>query len=281
MFDDFPKNTQTIASVGTTYSDVLSLSEVGASMIESLLKVTALTGADTTLTIIPQYSFDKDEWVDQDSESQFTLVNASTSLPYTQKLQLGFTAQYFRYKFVVAGATPSVTFSLWTVAKSNGTIWDKLKTGFTSIVSSVVGFLNTIPYGVYNASPSTRTEGQKGPVQTDDKGGIWVYLGKKIFGENEAGRMMVSMPGTRTRITTATTASPSAAKCVLKRIVVKAALTGTVTFYDNPSAASGDILDVLPIGFPVGSHELNYSASLGVTSVTTAADNITIVTEPN
>lgn len=117
---DVPKISTTIATAGTTYSAAtdLSIGDDDINSIETTLSVSALTGADTTLKITPQYSYDKVTWFDQPSDGQFSEVNASTTLPSAESLQLSFAAIYLRYKYVVAGATPSVTFDLYAVGKS-------------------------------------------------------------------------------------------------------------------------------------------------------------------
>lgn len=51
-----------------------------------------------------------------------------------------------------------------------GTTWDRIKAGITTVTATLTGFLNVLPWGVYNATPSTRTEGQGGPLQTTTLG---------------------------------------------------------------------------------------------------------------
>lgn len=54
----------------------------------------------------------------------------------------------------------------------DGTNVDLVRAGVTSIGSSVTGFLNTLPEARYNATPTTRTEGQFGPLQADVNGAL-------------------------------------------------------------------------------------------------------------
>ena len=68
---------------------------------------------------------------------------------------------------------------LSTVAKHlgfNGTTWDRLRSGITAVGTAITGFLNTIPWGMYNVSPTTRTDGQGGPLQTDASGNLLVSV---------------------------------------------------------------------------------------------------------
>jgi hypothetical protein len=56
----------------------------------------------------------------------------------------------------------------------NGATWDRLRAGLTALTATFTGFLNTLPFGVYHAVPTTRTEGQGGPSETDAQGNLRV-----------------------------------------------------------------------------------------------------------
>ena len=58
----------------------------------------------------------------------------------------------------------------------NGSTWDRLRAGLTSVASSITGFLNVMPFAKYDTSPTTRTNGQSGPLQTDNVGNLLVSL---------------------------------------------------------------------------------------------------------
>jgi hypothetical protein len=79
-----------------------------------------------------------------------------------------------------------------------------------------------------------------------------------------------------TRITTAATTPCLAGSGSLGGVFLEAALTGTVTIYDHPSAASGTVKTILPIGTVAGFHKLPFALSLGATVVTSAADRIVV-----
>lgn len=64
----------------------------------------------------------------------------------------------------------------------NGTTWDRLKAGITAVTATLTGFLNVLPWGVYNAVPTTRTEGQGGSLQTQQDGSLWVYMKSLLQG---------------------------------------------------------------------------------------------------
>ncbi len=74
----------------------------------------------------------------------------------------------------------------------NGTTWDRLRVGTVTPTATLTGWLNTLTWAVYNATPTARTEGQGGPLQADASGNLLVSLGTKIAGEDLTNnRMMV------------------------------------------------------------------------------------------
>lgn len=79
-----------------------------------------------------------------------------------------------------------------------------------------------------------------------------------------------------TRITTATTTPCLAGSGSIGGFFVEVALTGTATVYDHPSAASGTVKTILPIGTVAGFQKFPASVSQGVTVVTSAADRIVV-----
>lgn len=54
----------------------------------------------------------------------------------------------------------------------NGSTWDRIRSGISSVVSTFVGFLNNIPYAIYRSTPSARTNGQMGPLESDSNGAL-------------------------------------------------------------------------------------------------------------
>lgn len=85
--------------------------------------------------------------------------------------------------------------------------------------------------------------------------------------------------GGSTRITTATTTVCRNTSGRLNGVYVEVALTGTATFYDNASAASGTTPWILPIGTVAGWHEFRGATMAnGVVCVTSAADRLVVNT---
>lgn len=66
----------------------------------------------------------------------------------------------------------------------NGTTWDRIRTAVTTVSSTLTGFLNTLPWSIYHATPTTRTDGQGGPLESDTSGNLKVTDATAKAGEN-------------------------------------------------------------------------------------------------
>lgn len=64
------------------------------------------------------------------------------------------------------GALPFATFN----SAFNGTTWDFIRSGKTTPSSTFTGILNNLTWAVYHATPTTRTDGQGGPLEADPSG---------------------------------------------------------------------------------------------------------------
>lgn len=106
---------------------------------------------------------------------------------------------------------------------------------------------------------------------------LFARLIEKLGGEDVGRDLMKTIEDyPSTRITTATTTPCLAGSGSLGGVFVEAALTGTLTIYDHPSAASGTVKCILPIGTAAGFHKLPFALSLGATAVTSAADRVIV-----
>lgn len=56
----------------------------------------------------------------------------------------------------------------------NGATWDRVRAGLTVVTASLSGVLNTLPWALYNAVPTTRAESQGGPIQATSQGDLKV-----------------------------------------------------------------------------------------------------------
>jgi hypothetical protein len=128
---------------------------------------------------------------------------------------------------------------------------------------------------------TTAADGDYDSLKIEGLKGLRVTQGSLISGESQArNRMLVVDGGTSTRITTATTTVCRNASGRLNGVYVEVALTGTATFYDNASSASGTTPWILPIGTVAGWHEFRGATmSNGVVCVTSAADRLVVNTD--
>ena len=87
------------------------------------------------------------------------------------------------------------------------------------------------------------------------------------------------MPGFRfNNIKTATTTNVKTRNGILKRIVVNTTAAGAVTIYDSLTA-SGSTIATFPISAVAGTYEYDARFVNGLTIVTAAASDITVVFE--
>jgi hypothetical protein len=56
----------------------------------------------------------------------------------------------------------------------NGTTWDRPRSGIVIPNTTLTGYQNTLPWAIFNATPTVRTEGQGGPFQSDIDGKLHV-----------------------------------------------------------------------------------------------------------
>lgn len=75
----------------------------------------------------------------------------------------------------------------------NGSTWDRIRSGIITPTATLTGHQNTLPWALYNATPTTRTEGQGGPLQATTLGGLNVNQETLIFGEDSTNSLMATM----------------------------------------------------------------------------------------
>lgn len=54
----------------------------------------------------------------------------------------------------------------------NGSTWDRIRSAVTTVSSTLTGMINTLPWAIYNTTPTARTNGQGGPLQADANGAL-------------------------------------------------------------------------------------------------------------
>ena len=134
----------------------------------------------------------------------------------------------------------------------------------------------SVPLAKYNATPTTRTEGQFGVLQADSLGNLKNTLGTTIAGEDIPNDVLkVEMRNNATVISTATTTVCKTGAGLLNTITVTGGTAGTIVVYDN-TAASGTILASFSSTNALATYTFNVSFSIGLTVVTSAATLVTV-----
>ena len=129
---------------------------------------------------------------------------------------------------------------------------------------------------MFNATPSTRTDGQAGPLQTDSLGNLKETLGTTIAGEDIPNDVTkVEFRNNATYISTATTTVVKTGAGLLHTIVVQGGTTGTIIGYDN-TTASCTILFSFDSTNALASYQFNVSFAIGLTVVTSANTKLTV-----
>lgn len=133
-----------------------------------------------------------------------------------------------------------------------------------------------VPMAKYNATPTTRTEGQFGVLQADSLGNLKETLGTTIAGEDIPNDVTkVEFRNNATYISTATTTVVKTGAGLLHTIVVQGGTTGTIIGYDN-TAASGTILFSFDTTVALATYTFDISFAIGLTVVTSANTKLTV-----
>jgi hypothetical protein len=96
-----------------------------------------------------------------------------------------------------ATANPTTDSQGAWISAFNGTTWDRVRSGATAATSTPTGFLDTLPFGKYNATPPSLTDGQSVVLQVDSQGNLKVTLASLIASEDLTnGVLRVRTPAT-------------------------------------------------------------------------------------
>lgn len=106
--NDF-NQTVTLAAAGTSYSNVYQVDD-DAQSLDALLTLSALSGTTPTLDVTIQASKDNSSWIDIGT---FTQLAATGS----QRKAVGDVRSFIRFKFVLAGTTPTATATIRAQAR--------------------------------------------------------------------------------------------------------------------------------------------------------------------
>lgn len=182
-----------------------------------------------------------------------------------------------------AEATPTLGGLFAYLKGYNGTTWDYLRAGITTVSATLTGMRNTLPWAVFHTTPTTRTNGQGGPVEADASGNLRTADQFMPAAEqNGIGVYAVEQQFSYTNMVTATTTTPKSSAGLLHAIIInKAVLNGVITVYDN-TAGSGNKIATITFGAALLSDPpllatYNLKFLTGLTIVTSAATDITVV----
>lgn len=143
-------------------------------------------------------------------------------------------------------------------------------TSDTSMLSRFIG------WAMYHITPTTRTDGQAGPLQSNSKWDLNTTLGTTLAGEDIPNDVLKTENRFNlTYISTATTTPVKTGPWLLHAVNIQWTTTGTVIGYDS-TTASGTIVFSYPIGTVTDTYTYNGALSIGLTVVTSAADKVTI-----
>ena len=90
----------------------------------------------------------------------------------------------------VSNTQNAETVSARISALNGSSTWDRIRAGITTVSATFTGFLNSLPWGIYNATPTSRTEGQGGPLQTTSRGAVNTNADTLTSGEDQTNNLV-------------------------------------------------------------------------------------------
>ena len=164
----------------------------------------------------------------------------------------------------------------------NGTTWDRVRCGITACTATLTGWLNMLPWAVYNATPTTRTEGQGGPLQADALGnmkGVEQYA--PGYEDNVANVAKVENRYSYNYITTATTTVIKSGAGFLHGITIgKHIAANAISVFDNTAGSGTTMIIITPgaslLGDPPYNAIIDVAFSTGLTVVTAGASFVNV-----
>jgi len=164
-----------------------------------------------------------------------------------------------------AAANPSTTSVKALEHGFNGTTWDRIRAGISAATATLTGFLNTLPWAIYNTTPPTKTNGQGGPLQTDATGGL-LTSDKSLRGPGAPSIDSYTHAAVSAAVTTADqslVAAPGASKQIwVYGIQGVTAAAGTVSFQDEDNTAISGVMSFAANGGMAVAPSGNFSMPL-------------------
>lgn len=143
----------------------------------------------------------------------------------------------------------------------------------TSLISKISRFIG---WSMFNATPSTRTEWQAGPLQSDALWNLLISLATRLAGEDITNnRQLTEIRCSGRYISTATTTQVKAGIGVLHTLVVQGGAAGTIIGYDSMTASGSVVFSFDSTNTP-NTYTFDEEFVNGLTVVTSAATKITV-----
>lgn len=245
--------------VAASYSDWVQIATDDGEIPEKIkgtLVVANIGGTSPHVVLTPQFSDDKENVTDG------TAIDVTSNGTTAIDEEAG--KVYARFKVVLSGAdvtadvkahalaandvgnvagtpsaagdteaNPTITGQKSYMMAFTGSVWARVRSGITGAVSSVLGYLNTISVGTYNATPPTLTDGQSIEPQVDENGNLKTTLADGIAGERIDEDVLAVEHQFQTLMCTADTL-----------VHTGAGLLGRLTFSCNDAAPTGGTISV-------------------------------------
>lgn len=93
-----------------------------------------------------------------------------------------------------AGASATVTRLASRLWSYNGSTWDAVRSGLTTVSATLTGMINALPWALYHSSPATRTNGQGAPLETDATGNLRSVEQSAAAAENNTDAVIFGSP---------------------------------------------------------------------------------------
>ena len=162
-----------------------------------------------------------------------------------------------------SGSTVAASRMLPLSVNAAGT-WDRIRSGIITPSATLTGLQNSIPWAIYNATPTVRTEGQGGPLQVDTNGALNVVHAASSTGGYAFSNLKAN----------ATTTVKSGTGRLHSITINTKGITNTITVYDN-TAGSGTTIATIDTTLSQETLTFDLAFTTGLTVVIaggTAAD---------
>lgn len=144
-----------------------------------------------------------------------------------------------------ANVTAGLTQGFLSALNGAGTpTWDRVRAGIKTVGNAITGYLDVIPVAHYNTTPTTRTNGQSSPLESDAGGNLGVVLAPSrqtytaVYTEGD----IVGLTGSALAVdTNGPNTTPPAANRTFRLTSANLAVTGTATLIGDGNEQASTI----------------------------------------